>query len=101
MTRATIEAELERMKDDMTIERDGFTFTLRELHEAFERVHDPVNWKLPVDAVIVTDPETSEREVAAVRAAVAWFTGSEADVRHRGNYQFSVRAAGYYAAVGA
>jgi hypothetical protein len=73
-------------------------FTRDELDAAFARVRPAGNWKGRINALLPAT--TSERELDAVQAAVTFFTGSVATVLHaRGGWR--VRAAGYYAAVGA
>lgn len=80
------------------------------LRAIWSLVQSPENWKQPVDSVILACEATADE----VRQAVAYYTGSAADVtpcrvavRHpRGLVEFLapallVRAPGYYATIGA
>ena len=75
---------------------DGFT--MLELHEAFELVQNRENWKAPIDATVTA---ATKRERDVIGRAVTFFTGSVAQFELVGFNRFRVRAAGYYAAVGA
>jgi len=69
-----------------------------ELHEAFNLVADPENWKNPIDAEI--DP----RQVADVVEAIHFFTGSIAVVeiiQDTTREAVRVTAEGYYLTIGA
>lgn len=75
---------------------DGIT--LLALHEAFERVQPAPNWKAPIDkAVVVKDGA----ELEAILRAVPFFTGGRATAQPLGRNAYRVKAAGYYASVGA
>jgi hypothetical protein len=80
-----------------------FQFTRAELRTAFDRVANKSNWKLPVDSVVVFT--TGPRERIALHVAIRFFTGSSATMEvvklAEGSSTYRVRAAGYYAAVGA
>lgn len=73
-------------------------FTRRELSEAFDRVKDSDHWKNRINKVVALE---TEREIKAVEVAVTFFTGSIATVTPLGNDRFRVRAAGYFATIGA
>lgn len=77
-------------------------YTRAQLSEAFDRVKSPVNWKLPIDAMLPGRLTPSEKTV--IEAAVIFYAGCSAtfscEVHGRG-YRTRVQAAGYYAAVGA
>lgn len=67
-----------------------------ELLQAFNKVCNKDNWKLPIDAMI----ERSEEEI--IREAVIYFTGCEPSFQHvPGSGKSRVTAVGYYNAVGA
>jgi hypothetical protein len=71
------------------------------LRAAFERVQDPTNWKNPINAPVAAD---ADRELIAT--AIIFYTGSTPTFQaiYRGPQElvgYIVRAAGYYAAVGA
>ncbi len=70
-------------------------FSVYEMDVAFTRVQDKDHWKNPVNAVVEAD------EVEVTRAAVAFYTGSEAHFEAREDGRVNVWAEGYYNAVGA
>ena len=76
--------------------------TRAELAQAFARVESKVNWKNPIDAIVIF---SSSYERLIVAAAVTFFTGSVASmdvIRLETNCStYRVRAAGYYATIGA
>jgi hypothetical protein len=81
---------------------NGRPVTRGELSEAFDYVANRDNWKLPIDATVDLGPAS----MAMVREAVIFFTGSVPSFTAVGPEvdrcaRFRVRAAGYYAAVGA
>lgn len=96
-------AELELQRSWIVAEVLGEKVTWGELHDAFERVKPSPNWKAPIVATFTTSTDAAEsaREVEMVKAAVEFFTGSKAEVRHEGNFRFRCFAVGYYQAVGA
>lgn len=69
--------------------------TIGELRAIFNEITDPDNWKGPIEAQVM------DHEVEAAREAVAFFTGSVAEFEKTDYGTHIVRAAGYYAAVGA
>ena len=71
-----------------------FNYTQQELQQAFDKIKTPGNWKEPIRAAIPAE----DYELAA--AAVAYFTGSNLDITKNKNNQYTVYAAGYYAAIG-
>lgn len=88
--------------DDMNEKvKEMTTYTLDELREAFDLVADKSNWKLPIDAAV---PDMTLGLAKRIRVAVIWFTGSvpkfRIAVKANGN-TWTVRADGYYKAVGA
>ena len=71
-----------------------FNYTQEELRQAFDKIKKPGNWKGPIRATIPAE----DYELAA--AAVAYFTGSNLEITKNKNNQYTVYAAGYYAAIG-
>lgn len=74
-------------------------FTRLQLSEAFDRVKNPTNWKMPISGMI----PASDRDVT--RAAIIFYAGCVPvfeTPRHKGFAgQLIVTAVGYYSAVGA
>ena len=79
---------------------DGFT--QRELHEAFSKVQNKENWKMPVDARIPCsgDDIADVEELRKIKAATVYFTASVARIYREGK-EWHIIADGYYNAVGA
>lgn len=82
----------------------GSKWSRQELLDAFARV-EPPNWKDPINKVVNVNDWTVE-DYAKVREAVVFFTGSVPSFSPAGydvnNQPLSrVKAAGYYATVGA
>ena len=84
---------------------DGFEFTIRELHRAFERVSPKPNWKTQIDATIAIE---DTRDMALIREAVPFMTGSipvitptKTFLSGRAKNTFRVEADGYYHDIGA
>lgn len=77
-------------------------FTLKDLQEAFCRVCNEWNWKLPIDKTVEV---ASARERIAIHLAVRFFTASVPTAEHikveNGVGTFRFRAEGYYRTVGA
>ena len=71
-----------------------FNYTQEELRQAFDKIKTSGNWKEPIRATIPAE----DYELAA--AAVAYFTGSNLEITTNKNNQYTVYAAGYYAAIG-
>ena len=70
-------------------------FKESELRAAFDKVKEPTNWKLPIDAVI------TKVEVAVVKAAISFYAGGEASFTFLDNTStvnglVRVRAPGYW-----
>ena len=81
---------------------NGRDVTRGELSVAFDAVADKANWKNPVDSVV----DLNDAEMAMVREAVVFFTGSVAKFEARKGAKlprcrYRVRAAGYYKTIGA
>lgn len=82
----------------------GVPVTRAELRQAFDRVADLSNWKNRIDATVYAD----RVELEMIREAVVFFTGSVAHFARLGDAlpgsahrPYRVRAAGYYATIGA
>ena len=77
----------------------GFEAFQSRANAEFSLVADASNWKAPIAAEVTIAPEG----LGFVLAAVTFFTGSVPtfELVGRGPVRFMVRAAGYYAAVGA
>lgn len=74
-------------------------FTRAELRIGFDLVAPKDNWKMPINAAI---PEgLSGRELMAIQAGIEFYTASTPAFEMVGGRVTRVRAAGYYAAVGA
>lgn len=76
----------------------GKPVTQGELRAAFELVENKANWKYPLDCTVSV---ANDREMEVIRAAVMFFTGSEATFAFKAPNRYRVQAIGYYAAVGA
>ena len=76
-----------------------------QLSEAFNRVANPTNWKLPIDATLGCTP----LELAMIVESVRFFAGCTATAVYiaparnapRARLCYRITAPGYYAAVGA
>lgn len=78
--------------------------TLPQLHEAFDAIKDPNNWKNPIQHVF--PGHLTEEEILPYLAAVIFFTGGQADWHHiPGSATYPPRtlitAPGYYISCGA
>ena len=71
--------------------------TIAQLREAFDRVQNPEDWKLPIDATL----KASVEERRLISEAVIHFTGSTVEWTNFGRGRWNAKAAGYYAAIGA
>ena len=104
-------ADLNAANLQVVTQVNGRNVTRGELQEAFNRVVPLDNWKNRIDATI--DAESDE-ELMVIAEAVTFFTGSVAEFERVGSLatpglvgfsimgaRVRVRAAGYYAAVGA
>jgi hypothetical protein len=77
----------------------GMTYEQAQLYRGaiFDLVKNPLGWKLPIDAVV---PCNSVALANAITDAVIHFTGSTPQIEAvEGG--LSVKAAGYYATIGA
>lgn len=93
--------------DSQVVDRiGGRDVTRADLSKAFGRVEPKDHWKNPIDAhVVVPAGEAGELELETIGRAVTFFTGSKAEfflVRAEvGLRTYRVKAAGYFAAIGA
>jgi hypothetical protein len=80
----------------------GREVTRREMREAFDKVANQANWKMPINATIPID---NDFDLLLVREAVIFFTGSVPEITVatyvRPRCKYRVRAAGYYQTIGA
>lgn len=83
---------------------DGRQISRAALSDAFNRVANQKNWKLPIDAVVEVDDGA---ELELILRSIVFFAGCRgeaAPVKARvgkGSMRYRIRAVGYYAAVGA
>lgn len=72
-----------------------FGFEKAELDEVFNALHDPANWKMPVDRIVAAD------RLAISCAALALHVGGKTKVVPLDDGTFRVENAGYYCNIGA
>lgn len=71
------------------------TYPKEQLHEAFDKVCNPENWKLPIDATC------TRADIDILSEAIVFFAGCRPTFEPiHGTDNYRVRAVGYYAAVG-
>lgn len=71
-------------------------YTIEQLQQAFTSVQNPVHWKNPIDATINKDDQ------ALVHEAIVYFAGCNPKFEPiMGTELLTVKAVGYYVAVGA
>lgn len=75
----------------------GKPVTRGQLSAAFDRVRNTKHWKYPVNTIITAELD----EIAMIEEAIVFFTGSAPHSTKLENGQWSIRAAGYFAAIGA
>ena len=95
MSKETTVATILKDLDDKVVSPNGYS--RGELSEAFDRIKDPKNWKMPIMKLIHKD------EFDICDEACVFFTGSRlvpADSPDE-NGGVLVSAAGYYATIGA
>ena len=104
-------AETNQMNAQVAAKIPGRDVTRGELEAAFNRVCDQERWKNPIDATI---DAYSDDELLVIREAIIFFTGSVPTFERVGSIaqpsvigfsvlgaRVRVRAAGYYATIGA
>jgi len=101
---AELRLEHDRLKGEVKIRAQlgaiggGYEFTVGELRDAFEKVADRENWKMPVKAFASL---RTDRERKRMREAVMFMTGSVPTITRTRGTIHKVVADGYYAAIGA
>lgn len=78
-------------------------FSDEELSAAFDLVKNKRHWKEPIRCTIRVsdDPEVAQRQLWLIEDAVVHFTGGTAEVQRVNANTYKIRAAGYYAVMGA
>ena len=82
----------------------SLTWTRSDLHKLFDKVTPAwrgagfANWKDPINVIV---PVESDWELFGIREAIIFFTGSVPTLTARPRGRYVVKAAGYYATVGA
>ena len=76
---------------------DGAPVYKSVLREYFDRVCNPDNWKMPINAII---PELNSAAIKMYDAAIEFFTGSKAKFTIIDD-KIMVKAEGYYNSIGA
>lgn len=75
-------------------------YTRKQFEEAFNRVCNKENWKMPIEAKL--PKETTTEELSMISEAVIFYTGSVPKFRNvPETKEIVVEAAGYYATIGA
>lgn len=97
-----LQAELNEMNEQVVAMVLGQPVKRKALEAAFNSVADENNWKMPIDAVVIL---ASDAELLTLTEAVKFFAGCtptyEPIRRAKKGCVYHVKAAGYYAAVGA
>lgn len=70
-------------------------YTREQLLEAFTKVENKSNWKLPIDAVI------QEEDMVVTSEAIIYFAGCKPTFELINGGRIRCKAVGYYEAVGA
>lgn len=83
--------------DSERISINGREYTRKALEDAFDMVANPDDWRAPIDAHVTT---TDIRDGSTIKAAVAFFTGTEATIRLESDvdqetFELHVTALGY------
>jgi hypothetical protein len=73
-------------------------FTREQMLEWFNKVHDPENWKNPIDTVI--DKPSSE-DMVCISDAIGYFAGGGTQIIELPGNKIRVTAPGYYMLIGA
>lgn len=91
------ERTIEEIAQDNVKQPNGFTTA--QMSAAFDRVKDKLHWKRPVNCLVAIKDSEDERLISE---AVIFYTGSVPTfTRMKGESLVRVRAAGYYATIGA
>ena len=78
----------------------GTIYSRGELHEAFGLVENPDGWKHPINAVLPRE-HCNSKALHRIREAVIFYTGSMPTIEWETKSTVRVKAAGYYAVIGA
>lgn len=95
---ADLVAAMNAMDSQIVAGKGSWTWTRAELNGLFSRVQPAENWKARIDAETVF---VDDRERAGMIEAVIFFTGSVPTLQPLNGNRYRVRAAGYYATIGA
>ncbi len=96
----TLAAELAAMDSQVVAKNGSMEWTRGELSALFAKVQNKENWKLPICAEVWF---ANDRELLGMHEAVIFFAGCKATITPTGVFQgrYRVKAAGYYATIGA
>jgi hypothetical protein len=93
------------LKSRVIASKGEWNLTFGELQDAFDKVANPENWKMPINVCVAIE---SDRDEAAIREAIRWFTASEPTITPekyipgtKRATRYRVLARGYYATIGA
>jgi hypothetical protein len=78
----------------------GTIYSRAELTDAFNRVEDKTNWKNPIDTIITVGKNVDD-ELHVIGESVVFFTGCRPTYTKLTATTCRVKAAGYYATIGA
>lgn len=79
----------------MNTERAFRGFTKEELDDAFTKVHNKENWKLPIKATVKT------KELRKTITAIEFFCGGGVKIVHFEPLKATIEHPGYYVVIGA
>lgn len=71
--------------------------TIGDVHDAFDRVCDKTNWKLPIDKALVCSAD----EAIFIRYAIEFMAGGGARAINQFDDTYRFRHPGYYVVIGA
>jgi hypothetical protein len=94
----TIQQEVADSMSQVVAKVFGNDVTRAQLTFFFNLVADKANWKNPIDAVVSID---CDFDMAMIREAVIFFTGSVPNFTAKGRSKYRVTAQGYYVVCGA
>jgi hypothetical protein len=114
LTGRKVDAHIADARAEVVSRTAGFAFTRGELADLFDRVANDDHWKNPIDKAVAL---TTSRERFGLDVAIQFFTGSKAsfEILNRQTIEqstragvvkvtittYHVKAAGYFATVGA
>jgi len=88
---------MEDLNEQIVGEAFGQPISRGQFQEAFKKVHNSKNWKLPINAIV----PLNVIEVEIMKQAIPFFVGSEPKVSYVGGGKYRIEAAGYYVSIGA